>query len=151
MEDDVDPAVDVLEPEKCTNTSCINDTDEKVLQCNICKRRVHLQCSLLPPYQLHRHLNYHTYHAVYVCANCITAPENLKEIYERNQHKQLKQQYEKELEKSINLELKFELLLEEMAQKDAEVKELKENLGSLATNTISNPSKQKKRRINEEP
>ena len=151
MEGDVNPveASTKTKTDSCTDAKCIEDNDElEKLKCSICSRKIHQKCSLLPPYQIARHLDFFKKnHVPYICSTCITITDDYdKRIYRNNQNKD--ENAEKD---SLNVDIKFEMMVMEMEQKDKEIKELKERLLSLENNTISSKQKQKKKNINEDP
>ena len=153
MEGDASPPDKILEPEKCTNTNCINDTDQQKLLCGSCKRRVHLRCTLLPPYQIERFLTFGKYYNTFICVNCVEVPDYLLEIDAREQ-KLTKDKYEEELKRSNNFKDEILSLNELIRNKETELQELKQKL-HMITDTedlTSNTSKrkQKKRKINED-
>ena len=50
----------------CTDTSCIDDDDDKKITCTKCKRSVHFLCTNLPIYQL-RLFFYKELPRIYLC------------------------------------------------------------------------------------
>lgn len=134
---------------KCTLNNCvINDEDQK-LQCGTCTRRVHLSCTLLPPYQLQRFLTFGKSYCVYICANCVEVPLNLQKIVPRDSQDVFQEKYEQELDRTTNLRKEIISLQEKIKNQDGELMQLKATLQSM-TGTDIMSQKQKKRKINKD-
>ena len=158
MNRDNDQESDTLEPtsnKECTIDTCIDDEDKK-LQCSMCKRRVHLRCTLLPPYQLQRYLTFGRSYCQYICANCVEVPQYLEKIKPRKQNEVFREKYEQELDKSSELKTEVATLTEKVKNQAEELRTLQQTIHNLTEDnaimmtTSQNKQKQKKRRINEE-
>ena len=145
MEDDVCPTVDalyvhgptnaILQPEKCTKNKCTEDDETRTIKCNNCNRKVHFECTQLPPYQLERFVSFGKFHLKYVCENCTVIPKTSKlQNYDwSEQHYKVK--YEQEIEHSK----------ETIRKLNEKVQQMESQLCAKSTKC-----KQKKRRIDEE-
>ena len=140
---------EAINNKKCTLNTCVINEEDPKLQCGTCKRRVHLSCTLLPPYQLQRFLMFGKSYCVYICANCVEVPLDLQKIVPRDSQDVFQEKYERELNRTTNLKKEITSLHEKIKHQDGELKDLKATLQSMTGTDIMN-QKQKKRKINKD-
>ena len=83
MGDDVDPSKTVPTTDKmkeCTPTACTEDLNQRNLQCDKCKRKVHYKCTRLPLYQLQQYVTFGNNYRKYNCENCVEIQNDLLEV-----------------------------------------------------------------------
>ena len=148
MGEDVRPLTNISEHKMCSKDKCIDDNDNRSLQCHICKRKVHYECTLLPPYQLqlHRYSMLGKSFSTYVCANCVEVPESLKNSDLRNQNS-LKEKYDQEVEKTAALTKEVSNLTQRIERLEKELSKTKNDPYKNDTNHEMGKSQQKKRRL----
>ena len=91
----------------CTETSCTEEDDERMIKCSKCKRAVRFMCTKLPFYQLR--LFFTKSYRAYVCVNCVTVPEEFQKLC-KNQEENLFEQLKKEVgacENIIKMKMKM--------------------------------------------
>ena len=84
----------------CTDTSCIDDDDDKKITCTKCKRSVHFLCTNLPIYQLR--LFFTKNYRGFICVNCVQVPEEFQEIF-KNQDQTMIDKYKREVNACENI------------------------------------------------
>ena len=80
---------------KCEDETCQIDDDTHKLECNHCKKQVHYACAGLPIYQLALFLQ--TEYRRFICSQCVTIPDYVKEIMSSKEITALVPHYEKEI------------------------------------------------------
>ena len=134
-------------PEECSETRCCNTEEEQqTLQCNTCRRCVHLQCTLLPPYQIQRFLVFSKSYCMYVCVNCIKVPHELKKFSLKCQYETLKKKYMQEGEHTRDLQEELCNLNEKIKQRETELCKLREKQRIDKPLDMLNGKTQKKRK-----
>ena len=142
MEGDVDPKEITSTPKLCTEHCCIKDKNENVLECYVCKRKVHWKCTALPLYQLQRYIKYNCFN--YMCATCIEVPEDLQKSYGKEKDISL-QAHEKDLKEEITI------LIRTIQNKDSQLEDMRLRIKQLEeTNNTRSEKTQKRRRINDD-
>ena len=118
--------------------NCIEIPDLKTLLCDKCKRKVHLQCTLLPTYQLQRYLSsgIEKYYSKYICMNCVKISSELENTYPTSSETNAN-------ENVISLKNEITLQKETIEACKLEIKELRE---LLSTYSLTEDAKGKKKR-----
>ena len=124
--------------QQCTSQKCIEIPDLKTLLCDKCKRKVHLQCTLLPTYQLQRYLSsgIEKYYSKYICMNCVKISSELENTYSTSSETNAN-------ENVISLKNEITLQKETIEACKLEIKELRE---LLSTYSLTEDAKGKKKR-----
>ena len=80
-------------PAACTPACCTDDEEEDRLQCRLCKRTVHYECTQLPLYQLQIFVT--TYNDQYTCPNCVRITRTLTNKVGKNTYHMMQRELEK--------------------------------------------------------
>ena len=124
MEGDVNKKHTALEPEskkECTINDCVVGVVQNKLQCSTSKEKVHLRCTVLPPYQLQRYLTSEKSSCTFICTNYLKVPECPQNISKREPNEVFQEKYEKKLEMSCDFNKEIATLKKTIRNKENEL------------------------------